>query len=163
MNLVPQLDAGLWETALSVRLNLREDLVGVLQELVDGVGVGRMEGQGNHGLYLVQLNVNHPVVPGHIAGFQGLVVLGPLMGFIEAFRDLVGLPDGGQAGGLSGHHVDAVAEVDGQAADARAHKLQHPVVHKAGGKGSLDEGQGHVLGADAVAGLAGEVHQHHLG
>ena len=41
-----------------------------------------------------------------------------LVGLIEAPGDLVGLPDGGQTRGLGGHHVDAVAEVDGQALDA---------------------------------------------
>ena len=81
----------------------------------------------------------------------------------ELLRHGVGLPDGGEAGGLGGHHVHAVAEVHGKTGDAGTGKLQHAVVHKAGGEGGLHQGDGHVVGAHTPPGGAGEVDQHHLG
>ena len=94
---------------------------------------------------------------------QGLIVLGAAMGTEEALRHLVRLPDGGEAGGLGGHHINAVAVVNGQIFDARAAELQHAVVHKSRLKGGLHQGYGHIVGAYTLLGLAGEVHQHHLG
>ena len=94
---------------------------------------------------------------------QGLIILRPAVGLEEALRHLIRLPNGGEAGGLSGHHVNAVAVVNGQIFDARAAELQHAVVHKSRLKGGLHQGDGHIVGAHALFGLSGEIHQHHLG
>ena len=163
VDLIGELGIGLGEAALGIGLHLLQQLLGVLQELVDGPGVGGMEGQGDHGLHPGQVDGDHLVVICVLAGMQGLIILGPLVGLIEAPGDLVGLPDGGKTGGLGGHHVDAVAEVDGQALDTGACELQHAVVDKAAFKGGLHQGNGHVVGADALPGRTGEVYQHHLG
>ena len=163
VDLAGELGVGLGEAALGVGLHLGQQLLGIFQELVDGPGVRGVEGQGDHGLHLAQVDGDHLIIVGVLAGMQGLVVLRPLVGLVEAPGDLVGLPDGGQTRGLGGHHVDAIAEVDGQALDAGACKLQNAVVHKAAFKGGLHQGDGHVVGADALPGLAGEIHQHHLG
>ena len=163
VDLAGELGVGLGEAALGVGLHLGQQLLGIFQELVDGPGVGGVEGQGDHGLHPAQVDGDHLIIIGVLARVQGLVVLGPLVGLVEAPGDLVGLPDGGQTRGLRGHHVDAIAEVDGQALDAGACKLQNAVVHKAAFKGGLHQGDGHVVGANALPGLAGEIHQHHLG
>ena len=124
---------------------------------MDGPGVGGMEGQGDHGLYLAQIDGDHLIIVGNLAGMQFLVVLRALVGFVEAACDLICLPNGAEAGGFGGHHVDAVTEVDGQFADAGTYKLQYLIVHKAALKGSLHQCDGHIVGADAPAWLAGQI------
>ena len=122
-----------------------------------------MEGQGDHGLHLAQVNGDVLVIVGRPAGVQGLIVLLPAVGPEETAGCLVRLPDGGEAGGLRGHHINAVAVVHGQRLNTGAAELQHAVVDKAAVKGGLHQGDGHIVGADALLGLSGEVHQHHLG
>ena len=46
---------------------------------------------------------------------------------------------------------------------AGAHKLHHLVFHIAVGKHRTDDGQRHVLRADARAGRSGQIHAHHTG
>ena len=103
------------------------------EELVDRVRVRRVERQGDHrtqpsrGRWSIML-----VVISRLR--RGAALCSPPRGRATAkkpLRLLVRLPDGGQAGRLGRHDVDAVAEVDGQARDAGAGKLQHAVVDKA--------------------------------
>ena len=75
----------------------------------------------------------------------------------------VGFPDGGPAGGLGGHDVDAVAVFHGQLGHAGAHELHHLVLHIAVGIHRAADGQGHVLGAHAGAGFAVQVDQDDAG
>ena len=162
VDLVGKVGVGLWEALGGVGLHLGQQLLCVLQKFVDRPRVGGVEGQGDHGLDLAQIDGDHPVVIGHLCRMQGRVVLRPLVGGVEALGLLVRLPDGGKTGGLGGHHVHAVAEVDGQLTDAGTHELQYLIIHKAAFKGGLYQRDGHVVGANAPAGLAGEIHHHHL-
>ena len=104
---------GLGVTMLGVLFHLGQNLLRVFQELVNGPGVGGVERQGDHGLHRGEIDLDVLVVPGIFAGVEGKVITGALVGLIEALRHLIRLPDGGEAGGLRGHHVDAVAIVDG--------------------------------------------------
>ena len=72
-------------------------------------------------------------------------------------RVLVGCPDARQAGGLGGHDVDAVAIVSRHARDAGAHELHDLVLDVALGKDGADDGERHVVRADAGARGAREV------
>ena len=81
---------------------------------------------------------------------------------VEASGFLVSLPDGGKTSGLGGHHINAVTEVNGKLADAGAYKLQHLIVHKAALEGSLHQCDGHIMGTDAPAWLAGKVDHDHF-
>ena len=160
---IGQVRVRLGEAALRVLLHLREDLLGVIEELVDRPRVRRVERQGDHGLNLREVDGNELIVPSRLAGVQlGIVLLAAVRGE-EAAGRLVRLPDGGQARRLRRHDVDAVAEVDGQALDAGAGELEHAVVDKAALKRRLDEGDGHVVRADAAARRAGEIDEHNLG
>ena len=163
MNFVRQVGVRLGEAPPGVGLHALEDLLGVCQKFLNGVGIGGVEGQGDHRLHLVQLNGNVLVIPGNLSRVQGLIVPGAAMGTEEALRHLVRLPDGGEAGGLGGHHINAVAVVNGQVPDARAAELQHAVIYKPRLKGGLHQGDGHIVGAHALFGHSGEIHQHHLG
>ena len=93
---------------------------------------------------------------------ERLVLAATAMDGQELLRLLIGLPDGAQAGGFGSHHIDAVAEVDGQRGDAGAGKLQNTVFHKALFKGGLYQGDGDVVGTDAAGRLTGEIDQHHF-
>ena len=65
---------------------------------------------------------------------------------------LLTLPTGGEAGGFSGHNVNAKPEVGGQTFDAGACKFQHPVGDKALLEYRAAEGDSHVVGAHAPFG-----------
>ena len=135
--------------------HLGEDLLGVFLNLVDGVGDGGMEGQGDHGLHGTEVNGHDAVVVRALAGGENLEVGGTPNIFIVGADGLVGLPDGGEAGGLGGHHVDADAVVGAQGGDAGADELQHLILHQSLGEGGAHQGNGHVLGSHALSGLAG--------
>ena len=113
VDLVGQLHMGFGIPGLGVGFHLCQDFSGVLLEFMDSPGVGGVEGHGDHGLGLGEVDLNVLIVPGVLAGMQLLEILRPLVGLVEATGHLVRLPDGGEAGGLRRHHVDAVAEVDG--------------------------------------------------
>ena len=162
MQLVGELYMGLGEALLRVGLDLRQKLRRMLLELVNGPGVGRMERKRDHALDLVEVNGDHAVIIGVLSGVQLAEVLCAAMRAVEALRDFVGLPDGGQAGRLGGHDVHAVAEVDGKAGDAGACELQHAVLDEAALKGRLDQSDSHVVRADALSRLAGKVDQNDL-
>ncbi len=163
VNLLEEVHPGLGVALAGVGLHLRQDVGGIVQELPDGPGVGRVEGQGDHGLDLGEVQLNVFVVVREVSGAKLPVFFSPAVGVVEAPGFTVRLPDGGEAGGLRGHHVHAVPIVDGQPGDARPGELQHAVVHKAAFKGGLHQGDGHVVGAHAPLWRAGEVDQDHLG
>ena len=80
------------------------------------------------------------------------------------FLDLfICLPDGGQAGGLSGHNVHADTEISTQLGHARAHKLHNFIFHIAFGKDCADNGQSHILRTDTLCRLAGQIDGNHAG
>ena len=126
-------------------------------ELSNGIGVGGVEGQGDHGLHLVQLHGDHPVVIRALRRGHLPVAVPPAQQGEGGFGVRVGLPDGGQAGGLGGHHVDAGAVVHGEGCHAGAEELQYGIFHRAGFKGGPHQGQSHVLGPHSRPGRAGEV------
>ena len=111
------------ELLRSPLLHLPEDVPGILHQLPDGVGLGGVEGQGRHGLHLGEVDGDHAVVVSALLGVERLVFLPPAMDGQVFLHRTVGLPDGGQAGGLRGHHVDADAVVHGQVFDARPGEL----------------------------------------
>ena len=122
-----------------------------------------MERQGDHRLLLAEVDADHAVVVCHLAGTQFFVVLGAVVDFVVVADFVVGDPDGAEAGGLGGHDVDAVTEVDGEFLDAGAGELEHLVLDEAVVEDGLYQGDGHVVGADALAGLAFEPYEHNLG
>ena len=72
-------------------------------------------------------------------------------------RGIVGLPDGGPAGRLGGHDVDAVAVVGTQVCHAGADELHDLVLHIAVGVGRGNQRQRDIVRADARSGFAGQV------
>ena len=116
-----------------------------------------MEGQGDHGLHPVQLHGDQAVIARALHRGQLPVAVPPAQQGEGSFGLPVGLPQGGQTGGLGGHHVDARPVVHGQGGHAGAEELQHGVFHRAAFKGGTHQGQGHVLGPYAGPGGPGEV------
>ena len=143
-------------------LHLPEDVPGVGHELPNGVGLGGVEGEGGHGLHLRQVDGDQAVIVRPLLGMEGLIGLRPAVDGQVLLHRPVGLPDGGEAGGLGGHHVDADAVVHGQVLDAGAHEFQDLILHKAVLVDLTAQGDGHVVGAHALGGLPGEVDHHHF-
>ena len=140
-----------------LELHLAQDVLEVLVELVDLKAVGRMEWQRNHGLDARQIDLDAAVVVGNIGGLELAVVVAAAVHGQKRVRVLVGGPDARQAGGLGGHDVDAVAVVGRHARDAGAHKLHDLVLNVALGKDGSDDGERHIVRADAGTRGAREV------
>ena len=119
-----------------------------------------MHRQGDGALHRGKIHVHAPVVVGHLRGLELLVCLGAAVNGQVVLRRLVRHPDGGPARRLGGHHVDAVAVLDGQARDARAHKLHHLVLDIALGVHRADDRERHVLRTHARLRLARQVDGH---
>ena len=147
----------------SLELHLVQDVLEVLVELIDLKAVGRMERQGDHGLDARQVDLDAAVVVGDIGGLELAVVVAAAMHGQECMRILVGSPNGGKAGGLGGHDVDAIAVVGRHARDAGAHELHDLVLDVALGKDGADDGERHVMRADAGARGTREVDGHDAG
>ncbi len=163
-DLVGELEMDL-RTELLLRLgfDLLQYLNGIREELVDRVGVGGMEGERDHALDLAEVKRDHAVVISDVLRIELPESLGTAVDAVILFDLGVGLPDGGEAGGLGGHNVDAVPEVIGQILDARADELHDLVLYEAVCKGRLYEGERNVVRADALLGLAGDVNKDYLG
>ncbi len=164
LHLGDEVDLDLVAEALAgVFLDPLEDLDRIGLELMDGVGVGRVERKGDHALLGGQVDADHAVVVRDLAGLQFLIRLGTLVEFEVLLDRLVGDPDGAEAGGLGGHHVDAVAEVDREFLDAGAGKLEDLVLHETALEHGLHQGDGDIVRAHAVARLALQPHENDLG
>ena len=136
-------------------LDCAEDFIGVFVQFPDGEGVGGVEGEGDHRLDSREVNLDQPVVVGGGAGTELFIAVPVAVNFVIFADGVVGFPDGGEAGGLGRHDVDAQPEIGRQAFQPRARKLEDPVGDKPLFKDSAAEGDGDVVGADAVAGSAG--------
>ena len=140
-----------------LKLHLVKDVLEVFVELVDLKAVGGMEWQRDHGLDARQVDLDAAVVVGDIGGLELAVVLAAAVHGQKRVRVLIGGPDARQAGGLGGHNVDAVAVVGRHARDAGAHELHDLVLDVALGKDGADDGERHVVRADAGTRGAREV------
>ena len=140
-----------------LKLHLVQDVLEVLVELVNLKAVRRMERQRDHGLDTRQIDFDAAVVVGNIGGLELAVVLAATVHGQKRVRVLVGGPDARQAGGLGGHDVDAVAVVGRHARDTGAHELHNLVLNVTLGKDGTDDGECHIVRADAGARGAREV------
>ena len=85
------------------------------------------------------------------------------MNLVELLDFLIRHPDGGQAGGLRGHHVNADTEISAQGRNAGTHELHYLVFHIAVFEDRADDGQRHVLRAHALHRFAGKINTYHAG
>ena len=121
-----------------------------------------LEGQSDHGLDPVQRHLDDSVIV-RALGRRLTLVRVPAAQYGQMVPEgVVGLPHGGQAGGLGGHHVDPGAVIHGQALYARSKELHDGVLHHALLEGGLHQRQRHVLRAHTGPGRPGEVDGDHL-
>ena len=139
-----------------------EDVRRVLQEFLDGIGVRRMIGQGDHGLEPGKVQPHKPVVIRALLWRQRAEIPFPAMPRVKCPRDLVRRPNGRKAGGLRRHHVQRQAEIHGQGANARAHEFQNLIFHKSVLIYRAAQGQSRVVRAHAMGYFAFHIDQNHL-
>ena len=163
MHLADQINLGTDNLLVCLLLALKENILRILQQFADGDGVARMHGQCNGGLNRGKINVHAAVIVGHIGRLHLLVRFRTSMDCEVFFRCRIGLPDGGPAGGLSGHNVDAVAVFNGQLAHAGADEFHDLVLHIAVGIDSAADLQCHVLRSNAGTGFTVEIDQDDAG
>ena len=142
-------------------LTLVQDVRRVRLQFGNGVGVAGVHRQGDGAFHRGEIDVHAAVVIRDLGGLQRLERLRPAVDGQVILRVLVGLPDGGPAGRFRRHHVDAVAVFNRQIRHARPDKLHDLVLHIALGVNRADDGERHVLRADAVPRLAGQVDGDH--
>ena len=130
---------------------------------MDGESVAGVVGQGDHTLLSAQVDLDHAVIVSHLTRLENAEVLGTLVNLVVVLNLVIGNPDRAQAGGLGGHDVDTVTEVDGQVLHARASELEHLVLYKAALEGSLNERDSNIVGTYTLLGCAFQPYQDNLG
>ena len=151
------------ELLVCLLLNGVQDILWILQQLVDGVGVGRVHRHGDGAFHRGKVHIDAAVVVCDLCRVQLLIGFGPAVDGEIAFGLVVGDPDGAPAGGFGGHDVDGVAVLDGEAGNARADEFHGLVLHIAVFVHRADDGERHVLRADAGPGRAGQINGDHAG
>ena len=122
-----------------------------------------MHGQCDHALDLGKIQLDAAIVIGNIGGLQLFISIGTAMACEVFLGHAIGLPDTGPAGGLGGHTVNAVAAVCGKAGNAGANKFHDLILHITVGIGCANQGQRHVMRANAGVQPAGQVNADHAG
>ena len=165
VDLVPEPEAVGEFTKLFVGriLDFAEDFLRVGDDFGHRVRVARMERQGHHGRHFGEVDDDAAVEGGGSVVGELLVVPGAAVFGEVGLDPVVRLPDGGEAGGLGGHDVDAHAVLDGEARDAGSGELEDAVLDEAALEDGADEGDGHVLRAHAGLGGVLEPHEDGLG
>ena len=145
------------------RFHLGKDLVRVLQEFADRIGVARVERQRDHRLDRGEVDRDAVVVIGGIGGFEFLIILLPAVYPVIFERLFVRLPNGRKASRFRGHHVDAVAVVHGKVFDAGADEFEDLIFNEPVFEYGAAERDGNVLRADALFQVAAQVHRDRFG
>ena len=122
-----------------------------------------MERKGDHALLAGEVDADHAVVPRDLSGLELLEGLGTAMGLVVSLNSLIGDPDGAEAGGLGGHHIDSVTEVNRELLDARAGELKDLILDETALECGLDKGYGHIMRADTMLRFAFKPHKNDLG
>ena len=117
----------------------------------------------DHRLHRSQIQLDAAVVPRGISRLQRPVRLRSFVDPEVFLRLLVRRPDGTEAGGLSGHHVDPDPVVHRKAVDARSDKFHHLVLHISVPEDLADDRERDVLRPDALPDAAGEINRDHPG
>ena len=132
-------------------------------EFVNGVCVGGVEGQRDHGFDLIELDFDHAVVVSTVLGGKGRIIFASAVRLVKRLGDLVGCPDGRKTRGFGGHDVNAVTEIHGEVCHTGADKFQNSVLDKAAREGCTHQRKRNVMRTDAATGLARQIYQYHLG
>ena len=143
-------------------LHLPQVVARVVEQLAERHRLGGVERQGGHRLHAVKVDGDHAIVVRAVLRVQGGERLFASVEGQIVCHGAIRLPDGGETGGLRGHHVDADAVVHGQAGHGGAGKFQHLILHEAVFVHRAAQGDGHIVGADAAGRLAGKPHQNDL-
>ena len=138
-----------------------EDVLQICVQLLNGKGIGGVHGQGDHGTDGRKIHLHHAVVVGKVCRCQLFVVRCTAVHCQKTLGGLIGLPDGGQAGGLGGHGINGVAGILPQGSNAGANKLHDLVLDVAALEQLAHKGNGYIVGAAARRQTAGQVDGHH--
>ncbi len=150
------------ETLAGVLLDLAENLGRIGLELMDGIGVGRMERKSDHALLSGEVDLDHAVVVCDLAGLEFFVGVGAAVHLVVFLDFLVGDPDGAEAGGLGCHHVDSVTEVGGQLGHSGACELEDLVLDEAALEDGLHERDRDIMRTYTMARLALKPYEDHF-
>ena len=145
------------ELLMREQLGLAEDVRAVRLHVAHRERAGGVERHGDHRLDLREVDLDDAVVEGAFFGFKLLIGFRAAVDGEVFLNLLIRLPDGGEAGRLGGHDVDADAVVHREAGDAGSGELQNFIFDEAAVVDCAAERDGDVLRADAAGGLARQV------
>ena len=159
-NLIHQavMEVGIAHAAVDAFFRFMKDISQIGVELVDGKGVARMHGHGDHRLDFAQIDVNDAVVVSDVGRIEFLVILRPAVLGQVSLRIVVGAPYRRQARRFRRHDVDAVAVIRIHRRHAGADEFHDFVLYISILKDGADDGDSDVVGADGRAGLARQVY-----
>ena len=146
-----------------VQVHLVQKVGHIGLELPNGIGVGGVEGERDHGLHSGEVNFNEGVVVRTLRRSLRLELIPTAQNIQVLPGDIIGGPNGGEAGCLRGHDVDAGAVIHGEALHTGAEELQNGIFDNALPEGGADQGQRHVLRTGAGTRRAGEMDCDDLG
>ena len=160
-NLAHQVELRAGDLRVGLLLALVQDIRRIGFQLGDGVGVAGVHRQGDGAFHGGEIDIYASIVIRHIGRLERPERFRTAVDGQIILRVLVGFPDGGPAGRFGRHDVDAVAVFNRQVRYAGADELHDLVLHIALSVDRADDGERHILRADAVARLAGQVDGDH--
>ncbi len=140
-----------------------QNVGGVCFQRGNGIHIAGVEGKGDHGLDGRQIHIHRPVIFCQRGGGKIGKIIRSAYGIKISLGFIVGDPDGGQASGFRGHHIDADPKFHGQIFNTISHEFHDAVFYKPVGKHMSDDGQCYVLGTHAMTGRAREANANNIG
>ena len=107
-----------------------QNIVGVLVELSDRIGVTGVERKGDHRLDRTEIHLDRRVVIRAVFGMKFLKRALPAVTTVILLYFFVRFPDRGKTGGFRGHHVDPVPEIHGKVFDSRPDEFHHLIFYE---------------------------------
>ena len=143
-------------------LDIRQDIIQIRLQLIDGVSIARMKRHGDHRPDLTQVDLHTPIIVSRVTRLKLLIILAAPVDLIELLDLFIRLPDGRKAGGLGRHDIDTDTEISAERSNARPHKLHHFILDIPIAKDLTDDRQRHILRSDPRTRSPCEINGHDL-
>ena len=92
-------------------LHFMEDILQIGIHFFNSIRIAGMERHGDHRFYRRQIHADHAVIIRRLSGGKFLIFFFSSMDFVKFPDNLICFPDGGKAGCLRGHNINADTEI----------------------------------------------------
>ncbi len=140
-----------------------QDIFQIGIQLVDFIGIGRMERQCDHRLYRGKIHPDTPVIVSDFCRIELLIIAFAVMFLQECMRILIRAPHGGQAGRFRRHDIHGIAVIGGHAGHAGSDEFHDLVLYVAVLIDRPADGQCNIVGSHPGLRLAREINGYDAG